>query len=242
MNYNAELDDSDLESNLASNDEFMQNTDRMGNATGDYSYLDCNSSSSEDLNVNHDLISSSESLSGTSQESRCRILSYDSDSDSTVSGHPTVESSPIAASIVPVFQTPSPVRSQGADLNVSSRGNPNVSLSPLKHQRLSSMSSISSGRNSSFDEFDSLHMSSADILVVSHGGFIKQAIFYFVETLNCKIPGNKSVAFKVCPNCSLSKFSIQVDDLTGKATLTCATLHDKDHLIGLEMPEAEGAY
>ena len=242
MNYNIDLDDSDLESNLASNDEFMQHKDRLGNVTGDYSYIDCNSSSSEDLNVNHDLASSSDSLSGNSQESRGCVLSYDSDSDSTVSGHLTLESSPIAPTTQPVFQTPSPVRPHCAELTVSSQGNPNVSVSPIKLPRLSSMSSISSGRNSSFDEFDSVHISSADILVVSHGGFIKQAIYYFVETLNCKIPGNKSVAFKVCPNCSMSKFSVQVDELTGKASLTCVTLHDKDHLIGLELPEAEGAY
>lgn len=241
MNYNPDFEDSDLESNLASNDQFMQHTDRMGNTTSDFSFLDCNGSSSEGLNINNDLVSSSDSLSGTSQESGCGILSYDSDSDSTVSGQPVLGSSPVTAGTLPVFQTPSPVRPACCDLSISSLGNPNVSLSPIKHQRLSSISSISSGRNSSFDEFDSLHVSTPEILVVSHGGFVKESIRYFVETLNCKITG-KSLAFKVCPNCSLSKFTVQLDDFTGKPSLTCVTLHDKDHLIGLEMPDAEGCY
>lgn len=241
MNYNPDFDDSDLESNIPSNDQYMQYTDRLGNKTEDFSFLDCNGSSSEGLNFNHDLVSSSDSLSGTSQESGCGVISCDSDSDSTVSGLPALESSPVSAGTFPVFQTPSPVRSACCDVSISSIGNPNVSLSPIKHQRLSSISSISSGRNSSFDEFDSIHTSMPEILVVSHGGFVKESIRYFVETLNCKIAGN-SLAFKVCPNCSLSKFTVQIDDFTGKPSLTCVTLHDKDHLIGLEVPDAEGCY
>lgn len=245
MNYNPDFDDSDLETDCHFNGKFMQQTDRLENETESLSFLSFTGDSSEDVNSNADLISSSDSLSGTSQESGCGITSCDSDSDNTVSGQAVLESSPTSSGNHPVFQTPSPIRTACCDLNVSSIGNPNVTLSPLtpiKHQRLSSISSISSGRNSSFDEFDSIHVNTPDILVISHGGFVKETIRYFVETLNCKITGNKSLAFKVCPNCSLSKFLVQIDEFTGKPSLTCITLHDKDHLIGLEMPEAEGQY
>ena len=246
---NPDFDDSDIDADLASDSEFIPQASILGNAAGGLNGVHINSGSSEDENSTNDLISSSDSLSEVSQESGCGILSYDSDSDSTVSGDGAVQSSPVMAEKPSVFQTPSPitpVRTVQSDFSISpSPGNPNVSLSPLtplKHQRLSSISSISSGRNSSFDEFDSIHMNTPNILIVSHGGFIKESIRYFVETLNCKITGNKSLAFKVCPNCSISKFSVQLDEFTEKPSLTCITLHDKDHLIGLEMPEAEGQY
>ena len=102
--------------------------------------------------------------------------------------------------------------------------------------------SISSGRNSSFDDSDSMPTNVADILVVSHGGYIKEMVKYFVETLDCKIPGVKGHAFKVCPNCSLSKFTISLDEKTEEPTLTCITIHDKDHLIDLDLPLAKGLF
>ena len=118
---------------------------------------------------------------------------------------------------------------------------PNVSLSPTMPHRLSSISSISSGRNSSFDDLESVPTNVADILIVSHGGYIKETMRYFVERLDCKIPGMKGHAYKVCPNCSVSKFVISLDH-SGNPSLTCITIHDRDHLISLDITDAKGAF
>ncbi|XP_069138546.1 uncharacterized protein [Argopecten irradians] len=114
---------------------------------------------------------------------------------------------------------------------------PNVSLSPLLAHRLSSVSSISSGRNSSFDDMDGLPPTVADVLIVSHGGFIKEMIRYFVENLGCKIPGGKSHALKVCANCSLSKFTVTVHNISESPTVSCISINEKDHLREVDVTE-----
>ena len=110
-------------------------------------------------------------------------------------------------------------------------GCPNVSLSPLFEHRLSSLSSVSSGRNSSFDDGDSLPVLIADVLVVSHGGFLKEMIKHFMEDLGCKIPGGKGHALRVSPNTGISKFTVTLSEGEEKPRLTCLSIHDKDHLL-----------
>lgn len=111
---------------------------------------------------------------------------------------------------------------------------PNVTISPLINHRLPSLSSISSGRNSSFDDVETCPPSLADVLIVSHGGFIKQLLQYFVDDLDCKIPGGRNVVMKICPNCSISKFTVDIQGSVDKPALACNVLFDKDHLSEME--------
>ena len=113
-------------------------------------------------------------------------------------------------------------------------GCPNVSLSPIFEHRLSSISSISSGRNNSFDEGDTGTYLLAEVLVVAHGGLLKELLRYFVQDLGCKIPGGKEHALKVSPNCGLSRFTVSIFEDDDEPKLTCLTIHDKDHLVDVE--------
>ena len=129
-----------------------------------------------------------------------------------------------ASSFTPVFDSDirSHIRSPQQTL---SHGCPNVSLSPIFEHRLSSISSMSSGRNSSFDETDGLSLITADVLLVSHGGFLKELLIYFREDLGVKIAD-----LSCPPNASINKFAITVgeDELP---KLTCLLNNDKDHLM-----------
>ena len=117
---------------------------------------------------------------------------------------------------------------------------PNVSLSPLLEHRLPSVSSVSSGRNSSFDDTDGSPLFIAEVLVVSHGGLLKELIRHIIEDFKCRMPGGKGHALRVGPNASLSKFTITVDDVSDKPIITCLRLHDKDHLLAMDIPDAQG--
>jgi broad specificity phosphatase PhoE len=57
----------------------------------------------------------------------------------------------------------------------------------MEHRGNMSISSVSSGRNSSFDEADVIPPLAADVLVVSHGGLIKMLILHLVEHFHCKV-------------------------------------------------------
>ncbi|XP_041354977.1 fructose-2,6-bisphosphatase TIGAR-like [Gigantopelta aegis] len=117
---------------------------------------------------------------------------------------------------------------------------PNVSLSPLLEHRLPSVSSVSSGRNSSFDDTDGTPLFIAEVLVVSHGGLLKELIRHMIEDFKCRMPGGKGHALRVGPNASLSKFTITVDEVSDKPIITCLRLHDKDHLLSMDIPDAQG--
>lgn len=126
---------------------------------------------------------------------------------------------------------------QMTDLIIASEVCPNVTLSPMLSHRLSSVSSISSGRNSSFDDVDGLPPTIADVLVVTHGGLLKELIRYFVEDLDCKIQ-NKSHALKICPNCSISKFFVTLQDVSDTPDINCILLHDRDHLLDIDSDDS----
>ena len=118
---------------------------------------------------------------------------------------------------------------------------PNVSLSPsLVHRHISSVSSISSGRNSSFDDLDGNPPTIADVLVVSHGGLIKELFKYFSEELDCKLPGGKHVALRICQNCSISKFIVSLSSVSESPSINCIFLNERDHLQGMD--EAKGKF
>ena len=118
-------------------------------------------------------------------------------------------------------------------------GCPNVSLSPIFEHRLSSMSSISSGHNNSFDDGDSVPAAMAEVLLVSHGGLIQQLITYFIDGLGCKIPGGKKHALQVSPNTGLSKFTVALEPGMERPVIICLSIHDKDHLVGAEVTPLE---
>ena len=113
---------------------------------------------------------------------------------------------------------------------------PNVSLSPLLEHRLNSISTVSSGRNSSFDDADFVPLAVGEVLIVSHGGLIKELVTHFIEDLNCKVPGGKGHALRVCPNTGVSRFMVTLSDLDLQPTVTCLLIHDKDHLKSLQDP------
>lgn len=269
MNLVSDFDDVDSGTDLNDNLNFcqsgsylsMQDSDvceTEGKVIADYQYRECFASSSDDSNLSTDLKPQG------SYKSRSRSLNSEMDSDRSPSSRdqnssetdstlsdtvnytvPYSEHCEIltdSGQYRPMLKAASP-STINQDFTPSSYGCPNVSLSlSPSGQPFSSISSISSGRNSSFDEMDGLPTTAADVLVVSHGGFIKECVRYFVENLDCKIPGMKGHAFKVCPNCSISKFTVTIDESSEKPTICCITIHDKDHLVGLEMPEAKGAY
>ena len=110
-------------------------------------------------------------------------------------------------------------------------GCPNVSLSPIFEHRLSSISSVSSGRNNSFDEGDVVPSLLAEVLIVAHGGLLKELVGYFIDELGCKVPGGKKNALQVSPNTGISKFTITLGSVGELPKMTCLSIHDKDHLM-----------
>lgn len=108
-------------------------------------------------------------------------------------------------------------------LGLSPRGAPS-SQSPLPlvgSSRKFSLQSIASD-DSFFPELD------AQVLVVTHGGPIKEFLRYFCDDLGCTMPGGKGAALSMCPNTSASTFMVSFDG--EKTNLTCLELHAKDHL------------
>lgn len=90
----------------------------------------------------------------------------------------------------------------------------------------------------------------ANVLVVSHGGFISQLLGHFVDDFDCLLPGNSSskVVSTVTPNAALSRFSVTIsrpsddDDNSNdvgsecgrpsnQVWIRCVALHDKEHLV-----------
>ncbi|XP_006824445.1 uncharacterized protein LOC102800499, partial [Saccoglossus kowalevskii] len=70
----------------------------------------------------------------------------------------------------------------------------------------------------------------ADILVVSHGGFLRELIRHFIYDLECNIPGGNGFALSVIPNTAVSKFTVSFAQNEERPRLTCLFIHDKEHL------------
>ncbi|XP_062581811.1 uncharacterized protein LOC134243575 [Saccostrea cucullata] len=83
----------------------------------------------------------------------------------------------------------------------------------------------------------------ADVLIVSHGGLIKELVKFFIDKLNCKLPGGNRNGLRICHNCSVSKFlvSVPTEDRSDHR-VTCLFSNSKEHLQGLGIEFAEGKY
>lgn len=87
---------------------------------------------------------------------------------------------------------------------------------------------------SSNDETESALDIIGNVLVVSHGGFLKELVLYFVEKLGCSVPGGKKQATRISPNAGLSKFTISLtENEEDAAKIICHQIHDKHHLSEL---------
>ena len=119
-------------------------------------------------------------------------------------------------------------------------GCPNVSLSPIAEDHLMRIPSISSGRGS-FDDTDSMLSASynPDVLLVSHGGLLKEMILYFVDELGCELPGGKDALIRTPYNTSISKFTVDLEDDCRPKHVHCILLNDKDHLVGHDLEVLE---
>ncbi|KFV91050.1 Fructose-2,6-bisphosphatase TIGAR, partial [Eurypyga helias] len=73
----------------------------------------------------------------------------------------------------------------------------------------------------------------ANILVVSHGAYMRNWIGYFVSDLNCTLPANltKSQLSSVSPNTGVSHFIIKLGNGNLlKPEVTCVCLNQDSHL------------
>ena len=74
----------------------------------------------------------------------------------------------------------------------------------------------------------------ARVLVVTHGGVIRELLHHFVNGLDCTVSwvGGKDAALRTSPNCALSRFLITTDVSTsdGGVKVTCLELFNVDHL------------
>ena len=133
---------------------------------------------------------------------------------------------------------------------------PSVSLAGLDDGLPCQDRMTSLGSSSEFGDADDLHVYTtvthlnANVLVVSHGGFISQLIGHFADEHDCRLPGGARIAYTVTPNAGLSRFLVSIsprsdgDDAgnrndpdplvvgNGKmlVRIQCIVLHDKDHL------------
>lgn len=161
------------------------------------------------------------STEADSTERLCPLSPLDTSPAPVSPGYVFDDSCPAPRGFVPVFD--SDIRSHIRGQQTLVHGCPNVSLSPIFEHRLSSMSSISSGRNSSFDD-DSFSLLSADILVVSHGGLLKELLTYFARELGLKLDVS-------CPqNASINKFAVTVSG-NELPRVSCLLNNDTDHLM-----------
>ncbi|GAB6018554.1 hypothetical protein CHUAL_000249 [Chamberlinius hualienensis] len=78
----------------------------------------------------------------------------------------------------------------------------------------------------------------ANVLLVSHGGFIRELIRYFVDELNCTLPGGKAQASLITPNTGLSVFKVSVSS-TDVPKIMCLEIHNRNHLINAALFDEE---
>ena len=68
-----------------------------------------------------------------------------------------------------------------------------------------------------------------DVLVVSHGGFLKELIAFFCQELGAVLPDGMKSMRKTPHNTAISKFSVSLN-ADGQARMSCLMLNDRDHL------------
>lgn len=92
------------------------------------------------------------------------------------------------------------------------------------------MNDLQSSEHEVLEEQKQSHL--ANVLVVSHGGVIRQLLLYFVDNLTSEFPSgsNRKVGF-VSPNTGLSKFKIYLNEQTKLPEFVkCICLHNTEHL------------
>uniref|UniRef100_UPI00398E6BE4 probable fructose-2,6-bisphosphatase TIGAR A isoform X2 n=1 Tax=Pristiophorus japonicus TaxID=55135 RepID=UPI00398E6BE4 len=80
----------------------------------------------------------------------------------------------------------------------------------------------------------------ANVLLVSHGGFILQWVRYFIEDLKCPIPQSfdQSRTFTVCPNTAISSFVITLNQVAKSSPrIVCGYLYKCSHLDDISTPQ-----
>ncbi|XP_055508991.1 fructose-2,6-bisphosphatase TIGAR-like isoform X2 [Leucoraja erinacea] len=78
----------------------------------------------------------------------------------------------------------------------------------------------------------------ANVLIVSHGGFIRQWVRHFVEDLKCRLPQSfdESKAFSVCPNTAVSSFTLTFNQVVSfSPSIICNYLYNCSHLDGITL-------
>ncbi|XP_019638115.1 PREDICTED: fructose-2,6-bisphosphatase TIGAR-like [Branchiostoma belcheri] len=69
----------------------------------------------------------------------------------------------------------------------------------------------------------------AQVLLVSHGGTIRELFRHLIDDLGCKVK-SKRFAMKISPNCGISQFVVQLREGGKRPVVSCHFLHDKSHL------------
>ncbi|XP_078275947.1 putative fructose-2,6-bisphosphatase TIGAR A [Rhinoraja longicauda] len=102
------------------------------------------------------------------------------------------------------------------------------------HTSLKNPSSVENGSDISDDNSDILV---ANVLIVSHGGFIRQWVRHFVEDLKCLLPRSfdESKAFSVCPNTAVSSFTLTFNQVSSSPSIICNYLYNCSHLDGITL-------
>lgn len=137
---------------------------------------------------------------------------------------------------LPVVVTPRPTAYTRMDIDC-----PNVTLSPLGEHKFLNVSDRKASVDSLNDDIAGPDVRpSANVLVVSHGGLLREMIRHFVEDLGCAVPGGKGQALRLSPNTGLSKFTVSVDETGEDPEVICLLIHDKDHLVEGQMATVDG--
>ncbi|XP_066264832.1 fructose-2,6-bisphosphatase TIGAR-like [Branchiostoma lanceolatum] len=69
----------------------------------------------------------------------------------------------------------------------------------------------------------------ARVLLVSHGGTIRELFRHLIDDLGCRVK-SKRFAMQISPNCGISQFVVQLREGGKRPVLSCQFLHDKSHL------------
>ncbi|KAK7891139.1 hypothetical protein WMY93_023102 [Mugilogobius chulae] len=82
---------------------------------------------------------------------------------------------------------------------------------------------------------DGIHDASVHLLVVTHGAYMREAVRYFLEDLNCSIPeaSNKSQMLSLSPNTGMCRFIVSLEKENSCLKLRqihCVFMHRADHL------------
>ncbi|XP_064490193.1 fructose-2,6-bisphosphatase TIGAR-like [Ornithodoros turicata] len=86
-------------------------------------------------------------------------------------------------------------------------------------------SATSSGSSLGDDECPALV---ANVLIVSHGAFLREMVRHLVDNFGCHVPGNR--AQTLSPNGAVSRFTIDLCVHEGSRAV-CHEFHDREHLM-----------